>query len=616
MRILGVSAFSHEAAAAVVEDGVVKAAIENDKIVRSRTQGLPEAAIRACFEKAGTRWSDLDLVAVATRPLKGFARKSLLRAKLAAVAPVVSGYYEAKEIGLLARRLGDHRTLRKHAGQAQGKDQNKDQNSKDQNQNQKKVVSFDHDLCHAANAFFLSPFERALIIVMDEDGDGNSTLVAAGEGNSIRPIATTTFPDSLAWIYSLVTAMIGFTPHQEEHKTQWLGLEGQPIYKDVFLEMLGQAKLSNSRSPLPRLNYKFFNRGLAGKLAFSGEFYRRIGLTENNMELSEEQRRALASSIQQACTEIIARLVRHYQKTLNQKNPGEVPVCLSGALFTNSLLVAALEEQFGIDRIFVPPAPGNPGSAVGAALWAWHHEMQKPRGEAVVSVFWGPRPSAQGVKDVLDNCKLRYAQQITEQRKIDTAAQLLESGKVVGWYQGAAEFGPRALGNRSVLASPWAPYVKENLNDFIKQREWFRPFAVAVPEEDCARYFVASGLCRFMNSLARVKADVNPLPPDFCLPGGLIRLHVVERSSSPLFWKLLKSFGEHAPAPMLLNTSFNLFGEPLVVSTRDALRSYFCSGVDALVIENFLLSKTSLSSLLGSVSKSSPVTVTSNVTGR
>ena len=179
----------------------------------------------------------------------------------------------------------------------------------------------------------------------------------------------------------------------------------------------------------------------------------------------------------------------------------------------------------------------------------------------------------------------------TEQRKLEAAVQLLESGKVVGWYQGAAEFGPRALGNRSVLASPWAPYVKENLNDFIKKREWFRPFAVAVPEEDCSRFFTSSRLCRFMNSLGRVREGCNPLPESFCLPGGLVRLQVVERRSNPLLWSLLKSAGERFPAPLLLNTSFNLHGEPLVLTARDALRSYFCSGLDALVIDNFLLSK-------------------------
>jgi carbamoyltransferase len=174
---------------------------------------------------------------------------------------------------------------------------------------------------------------------------------------------------------------------------------------------------------------------------------------------------------------------------------------------------------------------------------------------------------------------------------VEAAIQLLHAGKIVGWFQGATEFGPRALGNRSVLASPWAPYVKENLNDYIKHREWFRPFAISVSKEDCPRYFNASQQCRFMNSLARMRPGDQSLPESFLVPGNLVRLHVVEQRSNPLFWRLLKRFGEQAPAPMLLNTSFNLFGEPLVTTPRDAMRSYFCSGVDALIIDNFVLSK-------------------------
>jgi carbamoyltransferase len=567
MRILGISGFTHDAACAVLEDGVVRAAIENDKIARVRNQGLPEAAIKACFETAKVQWDDIDLVALATRPLNTFVHKSLLRARLALTSPVVSGFYEAHEIGVLARRLGDYHGLQRQAGRQR-----------------KNVVAFDHVVCHAANAYFMSPFDQALIVVMEEDADGSSTVIAQGTGTEIKILEKKGFPDSLAWIYSLVTSVIGFKPHGEEHKTQWLSLEGKPIYKGMFLEMLG-----HSRTSLPRLNQKFFNRGLGGKYAFGEEFFHRIGVKDTREPIADDTRRALAASVQQACVEITARLIESYQRRL-----GNIPICLSGALFTNSLLVAALEERFGINHVFVPPAPGNPGSAVGAALWAWHRRLKKPRGAPPSSVFWGPRPTRQAIKDVLDNCKARYQQPITEQRKIDATVQLLENGKVVGWFQGAAEFGPRALGNRSVLASPWAPYVKENLNDFIKQREWFRPFGISVPEEDCSRFFVTSNLCRFMNSLAHVKPDSNPLPPDFCLPGGLVRLHVVERESNPVFWKLLKRFGQFAPAPLLLNTSFNLFGEPLVVSVRDALRSYFCSGLDALVLENFLLSKTTL----------------------
>lgn len=192
---------------------------------------------------------------------------------------------------------------------------------------------------------------------------------------------------------------------------------------------------------------------------------------------------------------------------------------------------------------------------------------------------------------MLDNCKARYSLQTTEERKLDATLQLLDAGKIVGWFQGPAEFGPRALGNRSLLASPWAAYVRENLNDYIKHREWFRPFALAVPEEDCSRYFECSRLCLSMNSLAWARPTANVLPEGFLLPGNLVRLHVVQQQSNPLLWRLLKRFGEQAPAPMLVNTSFNLFGEPLVVKPRDAVRSYFCSGIDALVIENFVLSK-------------------------
>lgn len=176
---------------------------------------------------------------------------------------------------------------------------------------------------------------------------------------------------------------------------------------------------------------------------------------------------------------------------------------------------------------------------------------------------------------------------------------MLNAGKIVGWFQGAAEFGPRALGNRSVLASPWAPYVRENLNDFIKHREWFRPFAISVPEEDCPQYFDASSQCGFMNSLGRVRSDAHCLPEGFLLPDGQVRLHVVRQRSNPLFWRLLKRFGEQGPAPMLLNTSFNLFGEPLVLTPRDAMRSYFGSGLDALIIDTFVLSKAPMPAYAG-----------------
>ena len=254
MQILGLSSFKHDAAAALLEEGVVRSAIENDKVTRSQTRGVPEAAIQCCFETIGSGWCNIDLVALAARPLQGWARKSFLRAKLSAMAPVTSASYAAKEVGLLARDLNHIAELRREAPGS-------------------RVACFEHHLCHAASAFFPSPFDRALIVTMDEDGDGCSTMLAMGEGSRIRPLRTIAFPHSLGWVYSQVTELIGFKPHLQEHKTQWLSLEGEPRFKDVFLKML------RSRDGcLPHLDYRFFNRGLAGPLSFSEKFYRSTSL--------------------------------------------------------------------------------------------------------------------------------------------------------------------------------------------------------------------------------------------------------------------------------------------------------------------------------------------------
>jgi carbamoyltransferase len=213
----------------------------------------------------------------------------------------------------------------------------------------------------------------------------------------------------------------------------------------------------------------------------------------------------------------------------------------------------------------------------------------------MTSLYWGPAYSNEEIKQVLENCKAPYHWCDSEDRKIEEAAQLLKAGKIVAWFQGAAEFGPRALGNRSLFASPWAEYVQENLNDFVKHRESFRPFGLAIREEDCAEYFDCSANGRFMTTMATAKEKarklLESLASGFVSRERLTRLHIVTFENNPLLWKLLKRMGEKGPAPILVNTSFNLFGEPLVITPRDAVRSYYCSGVDALVAGSFLLTK-------------------------
>ena len=562
MLILGLSSLNHDTAAALFEDGTVKAAIEEDKLTRSRSTGVPQNAIRFCLETAGATWGDLDAIALATHPFVGWRRRSLSSLGLAASSPRAIAFHQANELGQLARDLGQLRTLRSHI-----------------NGMGSRITTFDHHLCHAASAFFLSPFDRALILTMDGEGDGCAGMIAIGEGTQLRVLRKILFPHSLAWLYSQVTELLGFVPHHDEHKTQWLSLEGKPVFKSLFLHMFRRR-----RNQMPVLDRRYLS--LTDRLRLSGKFYRAIGLPEKDVKPDDDFCRNLASSLQAACVELVGSTIEHFRTS-----EGVQRVCLAGGLLQNTLLVSTLEQRLGAGEVFAPPAPGNPGCALGAGLLVWHRKSQKPRLPAARYLYSGPSCSRSEVKDVLDSCKARYSLQTTVERKLDATLELLQSGKIVGWFQGAAEFGPRALGNRSLLASPWAPYIKENLNDYIKHREWFRPFAVAVPEEDCVRYFECSALCQSMSSLAVVKPESNVLPEGFILPGNLVRLHVVEQKGNPVLWRLLKRFGERAPAPMLVNTSFNVFGEPLVARPRDAVRSYFCSGIDALVIENFVISK-------------------------
>lgn len=566
MRILGLSALTHDPAAALLADAGLEAAFEESKLARSRAiAGIPREAIRFCLEKARIGWNDLDYIALASRPQRAWMRLAAFRARSFSVAPISSGYYESKLLGELSRELNNLRILRLLAKNPRCR-----------------VIGLEHHLCHAASAFYASPFDRAAILTLDEEGDGWSGLLAAGEGTSIRVLRTIPFPHSLGWVFTLVTDLLGFAPRLEEHKTQWLSLAGEPEFLDLFLEMF-----RHRSGALPRLDRRFFTRGLAGRIAFSTEFYRRIGIpSAPPAGLSDPLRRALASSLQRACTVIVLDLARKLREETRAQH-----LSLSGGLFLNPLLVTELEQNSGFEHVFVQPAAGNAGCALGAAWLVRHQLLGQPRENPVSHLYLGPAFSEREIKEVLDNCKARYRWCDTEDEKLRATVELLRAGKIVAWVQGAAEFGPRALGNRSLLASPWAPFVRENLNDYVKHREGFRPFAVSVPAEAAAEYFEYSANARFLAALGVVREAHRELLKDFVLPDGQIRLHVVEQDANPLFWRLLQCWGERAPAPILVNTSFNLFGEPLVITPRDAVRSFLCSGTDALVIGKFLLTK-------------------------
>jgi carbamoyltransferase len=306
----------------------------------------------------------------------------------------------------------------------------------------------------------------------------------------------------------------------------------------------------------------------------------------------------LAASIQQAMEEVVLETARQFASRQQVRN-----LCLAGGVALNSLLVERLEDSGEFDAVFVQPAAGNAGNALGAALYCAHGLVELESRRKLEHLFYGPEYSDNAVKDVLDNCKLRYRYLPRREELIGAAVEALQQDQILGWFEGRAEFGPRALGARSILASPLGRYVNENLNEYVKHREKFRPFAASVTEERAEEFFEFHSSARFLASVGRVKPEhrmtfESNLLPD--RPGGAakgeskpsrIRVHVVEKKSNPLFWELLDAFGKATGVPVLFNTSFNLFGEPLVCSPRDAVRSFYCSGLDHLVIGHFSVSK-------------------------
>jgi carbamoyltransferase len=301
----------------------------------------------------------------------------------------------------------------------------------------------------------------------------------------------------------------------------------------------------------PHLRSKYFS--FFGERSFTDEFFRRVGipvptkssLTAQGLDFS--MRANIAASLQMACAVVLTEWLDSLRKRTKESR-----FCLAVGLFLNPLLVSSVERNTGFERVFVQPAAGNEGTALGAAWLAWHQGPSRPRVEPMSDLYRGPQYSNQEINEVPDNSKAPYRWGDSEDHKIEETLRLLLAGKIVAWFQGAAEFGPRALGNRSLLAYPWAPYVNENMNDYIKHRESFRPFALSVPSDVCSKYFDCSPNAHFMSTMATAKPGANKLldslPPGF-LNGNLVRLHVVTHEENPLFWNLLKKRGGRVPHP-------------------------------------------------------------------
>jgi carbamoyltransferase len=377
-----------------------------------------------------------------------------------------------------------------------------------------------------------------------------------------------------------VTELIGLHPHHDEQRMQWLGRDGTAELLPAFRRFF-----HTGRDGTPTLLPAYLGHYLHGQWRFSARAFRDLGIRDSAPPPDAATSATLARSVQEFLEESVVALCERFRKSTGAKQ-----LALAGGVFLNSLLVRAVEQRAGFEKVFVQPVAGNAGTALGAAFLGakllGHPVERKP----LSSLDWGPGFAGEELKEALDNSKVIYRYLPALDELIEVTVGLLEAGKIVAWCQGRAEFGLRALGNRSLIASPFSPYVVENLNRYIKHREGFHPFALSVPVEDLPDHFEASPSCDFLCSMGTLRSEKRQLAA-FVFRNRQVRLHVVRQEGNPQFWKLLRAFGRRAPAPVLVNASYNLFGEPLVVTARDALRSFYCSGTDALVLGNFLVTK-------------------------
>jgi carbamoyltransferase len=574
MNILGISGQDREAAAALVQDGRLVAAIEEEKLARIRhvgmnyAGGLPQRAIEFCLERAGLEFTDLDCVAYYLEPHKLFHREVAFNSSRATRQLDTSSIeefppYFVDSLNDLKQRLRTRRLADSMLG------------------GRGRFVTVNHHLAHAASAFYTSGFEEAAVISADNKGDMTSTALLTGSGRDLEITAEAEYPNSIGLLYNVVTAALGFD-EGDWHKTMWLAPTGQPEYKSAFEKVLVV-----NENGLPSVNLAFLDEGVRPSPALSEAFFDLVGVRPRGKGEIGRQHRNLAASLQAHIEDVVCEIASRYR----EKSGNEL-LCMAGGVALNSFVNSAVERRAGYKRIFVQPAAGNAGCSIGAAFVAWHQILgNNRRGYQMEHAFLGPSFDDDAIKSVLDNCKLSYEYYLTEDKFVSEVASQLVAGKIAAWFRGAMEFGPRTLGARSILASPAGEMMRDNLNVFIKRREDYRPFSASVPEERADEFFEPTALSDFLQGVSRIREGKQPLMPAAVFGDDCVRVHTVSRKTNPSFWRLLTRFGELTGTPVLLNTSFNLFGEPVVSTPREAVRGFYCSGIDCLAIGSFVVKK-------------------------
>jgi carbamoyltransferase len=595
-NILGISAYYHDSAAALVSDGSIIAAAQEERFSRKKHDaGFPAHAIRYCLSEAGLTVGDIDYVVFYDKPLIKFER--LLETYLAFVPAGFQSFLASMPVWL-KDKLFLKTTLRKElaalAGSAAGK-----------NPRLPPLLFTDHHRSHAASAFFPSPFKNAAVLCLDGVGEWATSSVWLGEENSLAAQWEIDFPHSLGLLYSAFTYYTGFKVNSGEYKLMGLAPYGEPKYVDLILERLVDVKADGSF----RLDMRYFNYA-TGLTMTNSRFDDLFGGPPRRPESEITQREMdIARSIQVVTEEIVLRIARNVHQELGVDN-----LCLAGGVALNCVCNGRILREGPYKGVWIQPAAGDAGGALGAALSIWHEYLENPRqingDDSMRGAYLGPRYDEASIRAYLDSVNASY-EYIGDEALMPRLADMLAAENVVGWLQGRMEFGPRALGGRSILGDPRSKQMQSVMNLKIKYRESFRPFAPAVLAERVSDWFELDRRSPYMLLVAPVSRDrchtmtehQNQLfgIEKLNIPRSEIpaithvdysaRVQTVHRDTNPRFHALLEAFEQKTGCPVLVNTSFNVRGEPIVCTPEDAYRCFMRTQMDYLVLENFLLAK-------------------------
>ncbi len=592
MHILGVSAFYHDSAAALLSDGVIVAAAQEERFTRKKHDaGFPTQAIEFCLAEASIGLADVDFVVFYDKPFLKFER--LLETYLAFAPNGFRSFKTAIPVWL-KEKLFQKDLLGKRFKEFDG-------NFDPQN----RLLFAEHHQSHAASAFFPSPFEDAVVLTMDGVGEWATTSVAMGSGNRLDMVKEIHFPHSLGLLYSAFTYYTGFKVNSGEYKVMGLAPYGEPKYKDLILDTLMDVKADGSF----RLDQSYFD--YCTGLRMTNEKFDKLfgGPARKPEELLTQKHMDLAASVQAATEEIILRMTRALAKETGSKN-----LCLAGGVALNCVANGKVLRDGAFENIWIQPAAGDAGGALGAALAAYHLFKGQPRQvtgkDTMKGSYLGPDYSQQDIDTRLQAAGAVFTT-LDENAALDAAAEALEAGKAVGWFQGRMEFGPRALGGRSILGDPRSPSMQKTLNLRIKYRESFRPFAPSVLREDVSDWFEISADSPYMLMVAGVNEtrrckmteeeealfgiDKLNVPrseiPAVTHVDYSARIQTVHADTNPRYHALISRFKERTGCPVVVNTSFNVRGEPIVCTPEDAFRCFMGSDIEVLVVGNAILRK-------------------------